>query len=111
VAISVEESGRVETKRLHQGTHTPTLALPAALGIAADLGFALSLIFVLTAWGPIGTLAAVALGVLALAGVITFTVLRLGGRKQSPRSPANGLAYAFVRHQTWEPGPQRDRGQ
>jgi hypothetical protein len=77
--------------------NTTAFSLPPALGIAADLGMALSLVLVLIGWGTIGTIAGIALGIASLSGVITTVVLQLAGRDQGSRSPAGRPAYVLVR--------------
>lgn len=99
---------RIDDARVQQfptRDRVQTVMLPPVLGFAVDLGVLLSLVAVLSAWGPAGLIAGIAVGTLAIAGIITFAVLRLAGRGQT-LPPASGLTYARVRVRSWEPDAQ-----
>ena len=72
-------------------------ALPAPAGYTIDVLIAISLLLVLSAWGPAGTVAALVAGTLMLAGLLVFAVRRIERRATRPLPPFVAPAYVRVR--------------
>ena len=89
-----DEAGRTEAQAAEWR------ALPATVGYAIDGLIAVSLLLVLSAWGPAGTIAALVAGTLMLAGVIVFAVQRIEQRavdRHTGRSLPASVAPAYVK--------------